>query len=488
LPKWQAGSLRPIWEKARGQSVRYRSEEFSLLAAIADPVWFWQLFGTYEGEPIVFEDWQVEHMHDGSRLRACEKAPQIGFSFLSALEAVHACLLFDDETVGFVSVDQREASEKVLYARKAYDGLVEPIRAWVPLAKDSTEQLDFGDRARPSRLMSLPATSALRGRRMSVYLDELDFYRDGGENAFRTALTRITRGGRVTMGSTCFGVGTQLDKVMSGEDDDSKTFSTARYPYTVVTKPEMVESIELSRKNLDEDDFNEEYGCQRGGGGSDTFSSDLIRQAIHAGALVDSESLPGGVPLILGYDVSGGTGRHPALLNVIGQDPDRVWRQCCIEEIRDVTLPDQEAMLTRLLTDLPYAVAVIDATGIGLQISQSLQAKFGEARVIFMQPGSRPADMDTQDRVQMVIEVKRVLEAGDVELGSHKEQMKQLRGTRIVNGKIVQLGGKRKTHYDVFWSLAYAIYGIKNGSKHSVYERRGLRVIDTSSGRRAMAG
>lgn len=477
LPKWRAGSLRPIWKKALDLSVKWRGETFPLIDAVLDPVWFWQLFGTYEGEPIVFEDWQVAHLHDGSRYRAREKAPQIGFSWLSALEAEWDCLMFEDATDGFVSVDQREASEKVLYAHKAYDELPDFIKAWVPLVKNSTEELWFGDAARPSRLMSIPATSALRGRKMSVYLDEVDFYRDGGKDAHRIAMTRVTRGGRVTMGSTCFGVDTQLDNTMQ----KGKNFSKARLPYTVATQPEIIEAILIAKEELDEADFDEEYCCVRGGGGAQTFSPDLIRRVQHELGVFDRQNLPKGPATILGYDVSGGTGRHPAILTALVHDGDGQWRQRCIEEMRDergagLELPEQEKALREVMDALPAATLVIDAQGVGLQISQSLKNSYGE-RVIFMKPGSKPEGLEPQDRKELVTEVKRVLEAGEVEIAPDKDQAIQLRRTRIINGTVDQPGSKKKTHYDKFWSLAYAIYGIRNSQRESVYEKRGLLIV-----------
>ena len=161
--------MRDFWTRASPRLLRW----------LLDPASFWQLLGSYEDERIRLEPWQLWHLHDYSRFRAREKAPQIGFSWACALEATWESVMFEHATNAFVSVDQREASEKILYSKKLYAGLPEPIRAAVPLTKDSTEELWFGAGDRPSRIMSIPSTVAMRGRKMSVYLDEIDFYRDG---------------------------------------------------------------------------------------------------------------------------------------------------------------------------------------------------------------------------------------------------------------------------------------------------------------------
>ena len=42
---------------------------------------------------------------------------------------------------------------------------------------------------------------------------------------------------------------------------------------------------------------------------------------------------------------------------------------------------------------------------------------------------------------------------------------------------ILQPGSKKKTHYDRAWVVAYAVYGIRNGRRESVYEKRGLIIV-----------
>jgi phage FluMu gp28-like protein len=451
--------------------VRWRGHDVPLIYIIRDPSWFWQIFGTYEDIPIRFDDWQVAHLHDGSKFRAVEKAPQLGFSWLCALEATWDALLHLDTTSGFVSVDQREASEKVLYAAKAYSGLPEQVQEWVPNPKRSTEELWFGEQDRPSRLMSIPATSALRGRRMSCYLDEADFYKDGGKDAHRVALGRVQRGGRVTMGSTCFGVDTQLDRTMQA----GKNFSKARLPYTVAENDEVQAAIKIARDELDEVDFAEEYECVRGGG-SDDFSVQLLRQATHDGGTIPVEGYHIKAPTVGAYDVGSGAG-HPSILS-IGENFGGEWRQVVLEEYRGKTLPEQEAALIGLLTRLPNLTLVIDSLGVGKQITQTLQARFpGRIIAMVVGPGGN-------DRGDLAIETKRAMQAGEFLLAPDREQTLQFKRTKLVKGSgrvlVEQRGSKKRTHYDKFWAACYLWHGIHDGGAQleSIYETRDLRVID----------
>jgi len=459
-----------------------------------DPAWFWTLLGTYEGERIVLDNWQIADLHDYSRIRFREKAPQIGFSWLRAAEAVWESIMFVDALTGFVSVNEREASEKVLYSRKLYDGLPDVIKGWVPISRDSTDQMDFGDPARPSRIMSIPATSALRGRRMTqVVLDESDFYKDGGLDMYRVAIGRVSRsGGRVSMGSTCFGQDTMLDRGMQGIGQDGhadramNAISRARYPWTVVENPEVIEAIDLARATLDADAFAEEYEGVRGGLGGAPFPAELIRRQTHSGAsaaMVDNELVwnPGGM-LAGGFDV--GQTRNPSCLSLFEKVPGEPWREVALVKITrpngsHLSLPEQHEWLRGLLAQWPMMRLCVDARGIGAHISQLLEKEFGIRRVVSMVVGSKPQMRRPQDKREMVTELKRALEARELELLPDKERALQMRRTvRKPNGDYDQPGSNKDTHYDLFWATAYAQYLIAEyGRLDSVYNHRSLAVV-----------
>lgn len=496
LPQYsiEFSRLRPVW----------RGAPEGLLKLILDPVMFWCTFGTYEGEPIKFDRWQVAWLRNRNRFRAVEKAPQIGFSWLSAMEALHECLLFTDATAGFVSVDMREATEKILYARKAYHELPQNVKSWVPLIRDAVDQLDFGDEARRSRLMSLPATAGVRGRRMSVYLDEIDFYRDGGRDVFRAAMGRVARGGRVTMGSTAFGVDTQLDRTMQGqcqecsrreEDHEGldhpylRVFSRARLPWVVVQDEDMLKSIHMSLAELDAEDAAEEYECLRGGSTSDTFPAVLLMRQTHDYEAQDPILWEPSGPAVAGFDV--GKSRHPSILSILERGNDRIWRQSVLHQPRKgslvdgepLTLPEQHTFLRELMRRWKTMKLVVDVGGIGAHIGQALQTEFGD-RVIAMHVGSRPENLPKQDKIEMVTEIKRALEASELQLVQDREQAMQFRRTRkLPNGTVDQPGTSRRTHYDRFWATVYAWYGATAGrGLESAYSHKQLFVISTGRG------
>jgi phage FluMu gp28-like protein len=492
-PVWRPGSLRPVWSKSLDHTITLRGRSCTLGDVISDPAYFWRVFGTWRDRPIRFDPWQLDYLRDHSRFRAIEKAPQIGYSWLTALEAGWDAIVHLDASSAFVSVDQREASNKILYLKSAYAGLLDIVQDWVPLSKDSTEELWFGDDARPSQVMSIPNTSAMRGRPQNVYLDESEFYKDGGDEAKKIAMGRATRGYRVNMGSTVAGEGTALDKTMR----ESKQFSKSRLPYIVASNAESIETIRIAAEELDDETFDEEYGCKRGGAASDTFSAELLRYAQHdAGEITldpeidkirDAEAwvasfvdevkrrLDEMTGLVFAVDV--GTSQHPTIVTPIRHDVDDVWRQQAIFEIRNRKLEDQELLLRALLDAYERAVMVLDVIGIGRQAGESLQFRYRN-RFVPMQAGTRPDGMPSMEKHQLVIETKKGLESSKLQLVPDKQQFEQFRRSKLVGGIVEQPGTRSgRVHYDRFWAACYGWYVARLGPRRSIYNTRDLIVV-----------
>jgi phage FluMu gp28-like protein len=501
--------LRPFWREAPDRLMTY----------LLDPVWFFTLLGSWEDEPIRFDHWQVTDLHDYARLRAREKAPQIGFSWNRALEAVHEAVLFDDAATSFVSIDQREASNKILYARKLWEGLPPIVRRVAcPLINASREELDFGSEARPAIIRSVPSTAGMRGYANNVVLDESDFYRDGGRAAYRAAIGRIARGYRATIGSTCWGRDTILDVIMGGLDryagDDAhqvdvelrafreigSEFSRAVLPYTVSTDPEILAAVELARISSEPEDFREEYECVRGGGGLDTFSPELIRSATHGNALADTDGdlhldlgpwAERDLPMTMAVDV--GESRNPSVVSVSVLQDD-AWRQIALYEPVDATgqrlgLEDLRVWAIWHADTYPSLTIGVDAAGVGAGTADALERRY-RRRFVRIFAGSRPKDLPPQDRREFCVELRRAWEAGAFEIVPSRELSVQARRTRIMpNGTVEQPGSRHRSHYDHFWATAYDWYvaRVRSGRRRrSSYEHRDVKVLDVSPGRRAL--
>lgn len=458
------------------------------MRCLLDPVAFWTLFGTYEDERIVLEPWQIHDLRDYSRIRFREKAPQIGYSMLRAMEAVWEGLLFNDATVGFISVDQREASEKILYALKLYEGLPQMFKEFVPRVGTNTEEIKLGDVDRPSRIASYPATAGMRGRRMTVVLDEMDFYKDGGKEAIRAGIGRVMRSPalRLSGGSTCFGQDTELDRMMRGVvdfgDGAEIVHSKGRFPHVVATRDDAREAIRIAQTILDPTDFDEEYNCVRANSSSDPFPASLVRSSTNQETPYpiedDGRVMPEdpGLEFRIGYDV--GHTNNPSFMS-IAEARTGVWHERCLVMPSDrpggkgLGLLPQHEYVVELMSRLPRARLAIDGRGIGAEMAEDIAKRFGPRRVTIIMAGSTG-----QERDNMILDFKYSVEKAEFTLLADRLGAREMQRTRRIDGKYVQPGSKRGSHYDRFWARAYLVQGIRAGARrHSPYSNRHLTVV-----------
>lgn len=459
LPMWRPGSMRPVFANAP-EVVRQ---------TLLDPTAFYQLYCSYEGRPIVLESWQVAFLRRRHRFRALEKSVQIGYSFVCAMEALWMAFVFEDETSAFISINESDAREKILYALKLYDGMDPMLKRFVPVSRDSAEEFWLGPRERPARLITKPATSGLRGLAGHVYLDEVDHYRPGQDTeTFTGAMGRVTRNRRrLTLGSSVFGEDTVLSKVMS--PDNYPDFLKFRLPWWVSENEEVLENIGAQRRNMPEEDFAQEYECHRGGATDSAFSQDLIRRSWTERESVDEMGLDQDGIYLAGFDPGGS--RHPAVLTVLQQEGD-TWEQRVQVEMRNVQLRDQEDRLHQLLVALPGLRLAIDSMGLGQQMSENLRTRWG-ARV-------KLVTFSEATRSEMTQNLKRLMEDARVRILRDRRLAHELNRTkRAPGGKVVQSGSERSYHFDRFWALAMAAYLVATGK--SVYESREMRVIEWAS-------
>ena len=162
-------------------------------------------FMRWEGERIRLEDYQLAFIRDRSRFRWVVKARQTGFSFAFALEALARCHLREGYNAIFISYNQGDAAEKIRVSRQLYDEL--PSGFQKRLVTDTRTELGFesnGAKRRVSRIISVPSKPP-RGKRGSVYLDELAHYLDGRAVYTGSTALILRTGGQLSGASTPLG-------------------------------------------------------------------------------------------------------------------------------------------------------------------------------------------------------------------------------------------------------------------------------------------
>lgn len=158
--------------------------------------------------PLNLYSYQAQVMYDRSFFIHGDKARQIGWSYGNACEATAKGHLQKPYTSIFISINQEEANEKIVFARAVFDSF--PLDVKKKCVVDNKKSLEFedadGDRRSRTRLISHAQREPRgKGGNTDVYLDESAHY-IYGERIYTAALPIITRGsGRLVTGSTPLG-------------------------------------------------------------------------------------------------------------------------------------------------------------------------------------------------------------------------------------------------------------------------------------------
>lgn len=134
------------------------------------PTWFFELYAELEGKPLILEDYQVKYLLDDSTFKITNKCRQAGGSLMVALKKMYRAYRIPNYRCDIVSINLKEAIDKIRYIRKIHDSLPERYR--IPLTIDNATMIGFHDRANQSVVNSLAASAGVRGGRKEMVFDE----------------------------------------------------------------------------------------------------------------------------------------------------------------------------------------------------------------------------------------------------------------------------------------------------------------------------
>jgi len=160
------------------------------------------------GNPSRLYFYQIKYLSDPNDFIHIDKARQTGFSYVYAGKSLSRSHLSPHHTSIFISINQEEANEKIIYAKGLFESL--PLSVQKKLIIDNKHSLEFEDHAGRRRSRTRIISHAQReprgkGGNVDVYLDEAAHY-TWGEQIYVAAIPIITRGsGSMTIGSTPLG-------------------------------------------------------------------------------------------------------------------------------------------------------------------------------------------------------------------------------------------------------------------------------------------
>lgn len=156
------------------------------------PTWFFELYAELDGGPLVLEDYQIRYLLDNNTFRITSKCRQAGGSLMLALNAFYKAYRQPNYRVDIVSINLKEAVDKIRYIRKIHDTL--PARYKIPMSTDRETAIGFHSGAKESIIQSLAASSGIRGGRKDIIFDEFAHIEKSRE-LFYAAAPAIINGG-----------------------------------------------------------------------------------------------------------------------------------------------------------------------------------------------------------------------------------------------------------------------------------------------------
>lgn len=417
-----------------------------------------------------------------------KKSRQLGFSTLISIETTHAAIMRRNYNANIVSTGEEEAQEKVktgnmLWASTpdSFEPLgLKPIR-W----KQSLDSLAFHRPPYTSTITSKPGTSAIRGGKKDIYIDEAAFIAKFPE-LWQAAVPAITRGdGRATVISTPFGEsGLYFDMWKSGEwSMHDVPWWESRFmvrgaefssdPYAIVAEarenaPSMstVQRINaygsdkikmIFEKGVlrDEIKFKTEYECQFVDEADSYFPWTLIKDnesSERPWRAYHTDYQPEGY-ITIGVDLA--KKRDSSVFTVVEHKPDGKKKILFYYETQN-TYNEQFAELKALVSVTRPLRISIDAGGPGAGFAERAYSD-----ELISRSNVELVTFDNALKEQWATKFKGELQMGNIiELSADsksQEQIHSIKRTRLETGRYKFNG---EPHDDYFWSTMLGLYGI----------------------------
>lgn len=445
--------------------------------------------------------YQAKWVKDNSRLKLCEKSRQIGWTWCTAYRLVSTKSLADARLDAWISSRDDIQARLFLEDCKAFAGLLhlgaqDLGEKVIDDAGHSAYVLAFANALRAHSMSSNPDAQA--GKRGDRVLDEFALHPDP-RKLYSIAYPGITWGGSMEIFSTHRGSHNFFNELIQEirHKGNPKRFSLHRvtlqdaldqgFLYKLQSKlppdDERQQMDEADYYNFirggcaDEESFLQEYMCVPADDASAFLSYDLIAGCEYRPEdnweMTLEELAACGDELFVGVDI--GRTHDLTVFWVVQRSAGmRLTRKIVVCDRE--TFDSQEAKLYPLLALPNVRRACIDNTGIGRQLAERAQQRFGTYKV-------EAVTFSGPVKEELAYPVKAAFEDKTVRVPNDKQIRADLRGIRkeTTAAGNIRFAGERgpNGHCDRFWALGLALHAAKETTGAFAYEP-----VEVSGGRR----
>ncbi len=432
--------------------------------------------------------YQVAWLRDPAPMAVCEKSRRIGWTWTQALGVVL------DRIEGTPGRSHYYHTSADMTASLEF---IKDCEEWAQMANAVAHIEDGKEVIDDDEINTLVMTFAngnkivagssnpkfFRSKGGAAGLDEYDFHQNQRELFKAAHATAMFWGYPLRIWSSVNGQGTYMDSmvqmILAGK------LNASYHKVTVLDAVEqgIVERIRMRRDKLDhvpepdesarrdwlaelrgtcpdEDTWNQEYLCIRSTDASSLLNYDLLRPCEVANLqLFDSPPAEPARSYYAGFDV--GRKHDLSVLWVIERVGDVYWTRT-VRVMDRVNFSAQEGVLNQLLS-LPGAGVkrlCIDSTGIGMQMAERLQERWGRYRV-------EAVNFTSNVKAELAMPLRRLFEDKLIRIPMDDAVREDLRKVRqiVTAAGNVRFDASHDTdgHADRFWSLALAYHAAGGG-------------------------
>lgn len=420
-----------------------------------------------------FLPYQQRWLDDKAKIKIWEKSRRIGATYVQSYEDVRDCINRSVPAVWFSSADESAAKEYIDYCEK-----------WVKLFHATAKRLgeviidnekdikalviEFSNGTKIHALSSNPKSFRSKGGK--VVLDEFAFH-NNPEELWKAARPCITWGFPLRILSTHNGQNCLyykfIDQVLKGK----LNWSHHKTPIQLAVSEGLVDKIYQRKTTLQEQEdwmsnekdncFDEytwlqEYCCIAVDEASAFLPYDLIATCELNDILRPLEDIKH--DFYVGVDI----GRRKDLTVIwVLEKIENIKYTRLVVELAKMPFHKQEEILHEILSHKLFRRDCQDDTGIGMQMAENAQVKFGKFRVEGVTFTNKVKE-DLAYRLRTEFENKTVFIPNRHEIREDLHSVRKI--TTASNNIRFDADRSDNGHADRFWALALALHAADNGS------------------------
>jgi len=385
-------------------------------------------------------------------------ARQTGKSFIVSLWAFFRALELPNHTILVISPSERQ-SKNLIDKVKLHIQAVQRVKAQiVEDAKLNSLEVRFPNGSRIIALPSKPET--VRGFSGDVIMDEAAFFEQGME-VYQAVFPTITRKAhyKLIAISTPKGKSDLFYFLWQTAENNQLWFKYKLTILDAVKKGLNIDIDQLRQGIKNEDAWKTEYMCEFIDEAGAFLPYELIQSCETEGIKVESlKDLEGDV--YLGIDI--GRKHDLTVISVLEKLGDVLYLRKQ-EIIKNLPFREQFNIIDHYC-NFARRVA-IDNTGLGMQLSEELQQKWGEIKVL-------PITFTAKTKEELATKLKSKFQDKLIRIYPDKDLREDLHSVQKIitpSGNIkLEADRTEKGHADRFWSLALAVYA-SNEEEPKIY-------------------